>query len=255
MKKAFICAAAVYALAVGSAAAADMPVKAPVAILYNWTGWYLGVNAGYSWGRVKQQINTPGVAGYDDTTNIRGGEASVEGGYCWQRDGVAAAPIVGCFEVRYDFPAERGDSSTPNEPFVPTRITNKLDPFLIGPKLGFLTDANRTLWYAAGGLVVGQGANQASVIGDTSTGSASKWRTGSFVGAGVERMIDQHWSWKLEYDFEYFGSGSGFSNTLSPCTQPIIRAGCPAGLVPVVTVGNAYDHVITVGINYHFGSH
>jgi outer membrane immunogenic protein len=243
------------AVAFGStfAFAADMPVKAPVAAPYNWTGWYLGVNAGYSWGRVKQQINTPGVAGYDSTTNIRGGEASVEGGYCWQGSAATTAPIVGCFEVRYDFPAERGNSSTPNDPSTPTSITNKLDPFLIGPKLGFLTDANRMFWYAAGGLVLGKGGNQASVIGDTSTGSASKWRTGYFAGVGIERMIDRNWSWKLEYDYEWFGSGSGFTNTLSPCTVGTLRGGgCLAGVSPVVTVGNAYDHVITVGINYHF---
>src|SRR5664280_635538 len=38
-----------------SASAADLPVKAPFqqaapAILYNWNGWYVGANAGYSWG-------------------------------------------------------------------------------------------------------------------------------------------------------------------------------------------------------------
>ena len=247
MKKILLAGIALIALVAEAAVAAEMPVKAPP-ILFSWTGWYGGVNTGYSWGRVTQTIATPGATAYDNTTNIRGGFVSVEGGYCWQGY-PSATPVVGCFEVRYDFPAERGDSSTPTDPSTPTTITNKLDPFLIGPKLGFLTDANRMLWYGAGGLVVGKGFNTTSVIGDTSTGSASKWRTGWFVGAGIERMINQHWSWKLEYDFEYFGSGSGFSYTLSPCT---IRGGC-VGTSPVVTVGKAYDHVITAGINYHFG--
>jgi outer membrane immunogenic protein len=245
-----VLAVAAVALTSNFAFAADMPVKAPVVTPYNWTGWYLGLNAGYSWGRVKQTVNTPGAVSYDDTTNIRGFEASVEGGYCLQRDGLTTVPIVGCLEVRYDFPPERGSSGNPNDPTTPTTITNKLDPFLIGPKLGFLTDANRMYWYGAGGLLLAQGANQTSVIGDTAAGSASKWRAGYFVGAGIEKMIDKHWSWKLEYDFEYLGSGSGFSNTLSPCT---VRGGCLA-VSPVVTVGTSYDHVVTVGINYHFGS-
>ncbi len=33
---------------------ADMPVKAPpaaVPVISNWTGFYVGVNAGYAWGR------------------------------------------------------------------------------------------------------------------------------------------------------------------------------------------------------------
>ena len=37
-----------------SASAADLPVKAPLLApapaLYNWGGWYVGANAGYSWG-------------------------------------------------------------------------------------------------------------------------------------------------------------------------------------------------------------
>jgi outer membrane immunogenic protein len=39
-------------LAAGVAMAADMPVKAPiVSPAWNWTGFYWGYNAGYSWGR------------------------------------------------------------------------------------------------------------------------------------------------------------------------------------------------------------
>ena len=43
--------AAVFALT-QAASAADLPVKAPVvAPPYNWTGFYVGANIGYSWGR------------------------------------------------------------------------------------------------------------------------------------------------------------------------------------------------------------
>src|SRR5262249_44091310 len=45
----------------GSAFAADMAVKAPPAPppapVYNWTGWYAGVNAGASFGSVKTDLN------------------------------------------------------------------------------------------------------------------------------------------------------------------------------------------------------
>jgi outer membrane immunogenic protein len=52
----------------GLAIAADMPVKAPPvpppAPVYNWTGWYVGVNAGASFGRAKTDFNAPAtVAG------------------------------------------------------------------------------------------------------------------------------------------------------------------------------------------------
>jgi opacity protein-like surface antigen len=44
--------------------AADMPVKAPYApapAVYNWTGWYVGVNAGASFGNVKTDFNVAPV--------------------------------------------------------------------------------------------------------------------------------------------------------------------------------------------------
>jgi outer membrane immunogenic protein len=55
MKKLFVGAAALLALGVAPALAADMPVKArpaPVTIesAYNWTGFYIGLNAGYGTG-------------------------------------------------------------------------------------------------------------------------------------------------------------------------------------------------------------
>jgi outer membrane immunogenic protein len=87
MKK-LACAIGVAGLIGTPAFAADMPVKAPYApapAVYNWTGWYVGVNAGASFGNVKTDSNVapytifnlltpttdfityPGVAGSDRT--------------------------------------------------------------------------------------------------------------------------------------------------------------------------------------------
>jgi outer membrane immunogenic protein len=47
----------------GSAFAADIAVKAPplapAPAVYNWTGWYVGVNAGASFGNAKTDFNAP----------------------------------------------------------------------------------------------------------------------------------------------------------------------------------------------------
>src|SRR5690349_5528058 len=60
MKK-LACAIAVAGLIGTPAFAADMPVKAPpmaaAAPVFNWTGWYAGVNAGASFGNVKTDFN------------------------------------------------------------------------------------------------------------------------------------------------------------------------------------------------------
>jgi outer membrane immunogenic protein len=61
-----LAAAAVFGFA-SMASAADLPVKGPVykAPLfadYNWTGFYVGGNVGYSWGRQDNSlVNTGGV--------------------------------------------------------------------------------------------------------------------------------------------------------------------------------------------------
>src|SRR5437899_615708 len=48
------------------AAAADMPVKAPlykapIVVPFSWTGFYVGVNAGYSWGRANTDLTETSI--------------------------------------------------------------------------------------------------------------------------------------------------------------------------------------------------
>src|SRR5690242_6484653 len=82
--------------------AADMPMKAPpmapAAPVFNWTGWYVGVNAGASMGKAKTDFNgapfTTGVVGglgetfpafgFSDTTYPSGFIGGGEIGYNWQ---------------------------------------------------------------------------------------------------------------------------------------------------------------------------
>src|SRR5690242_10743769 len=82
--------------------AADMPVKAPpmapAAPVYNWTGWYAGVNAGASFGNAKTVFNIapvttgipgalgatfPGV-GFSDREYTDGFIGGGQIGYNWQ---------------------------------------------------------------------------------------------------------------------------------------------------------------------------
>src|SRR5689334_40256 len=77
-----------------SALAADLPLKAPplpVAV-YNWTGFYVGGNLGYSWGRSSTTTSffdaTSGALLSADARrfNMDGGIGGVQAGYNWQRD-------------------------------------------------------------------------------------------------------------------------------------------------------------------------
>ena len=55
MRKMLLSGIAFAALTIAPAMAADMPSKAPAYLpppaVYNWTGFYVGLNGGYSWGR------------------------------------------------------------------------------------------------------------------------------------------------------------------------------------------------------------
>jgi outer membrane immunogenic protein len=135
MKKLAIAIAAI-ALIGTPAFAADMAVKAPPAApapIYNWTGWYLGVNAGASFGNVNTDFNAPvtaaatflaasgsstfGFAGSDRTypSGFMGGGQI---GYNWQ---VSPLWVVGV-EADFQGALER-DSST---------LTNNFSGLLAG---------------------------------------------------------------------------------------------------------------------------
>jgi outer membrane immunogenic protein len=239
-----------------AASAADMALKAPPPPppLFDWSGWYGGVNGGYSWGRSRATTTTSTSlfgAQYSETVGHQGGEASVEGGYCWQN----RSTFVACFEARYDFPRERSGSSNVGIPLTTITNTTHVDPLLIGPHIGLLTDSNHMMWYLAGGLAAGEvgGNSVATGVGGTSTANAgSKWEAGYFLGAGIERMIDQHWSWKVEYDYVRLASNTG---SCAPYYGTNYATFTGLGAPMSCLGGNAYDNVLTFGINYHFNSH
>ena len=98
MKRILIGAAAIGSLLTTSAFAADLPVKtytkAPVYVapVYNWTGFYVGGNIGYSWGRSSDTSALTNPAGTVVFTSA--GRSNLDGvvgggqiGYNWQMQG------------------------------------------------------------------------------------------------------------------------------------------------------------------------
>jgi outer membrane immunogenic protein len=69
---------AIGSLAAMPASAADLPAKAPVLsappAAFNWTGYYVGANAGYAWGRtdVKASAAPAFVDEFQDYFNSKG---------------------------------------------------------------------------------------------------------------------------------------------------------------------------------------
>jgi outer membrane immunogenic protein len=73
---------AVIALIGTPAFAADIPVKAPPspppAPVYSWTGFYAGMNAGWSWGKQDTTVNFVQTSGSRGRMSAFGGKADIE---------------------------------------------------------------------------------------------------------------------------------------------------------------------------------
>jgi outer membrane immunogenic protein len=275
MRQILIGSIAIASLAATGAFAADLPArtytKAPVMVDpgYNWTGFYAGLNGGYSWGRGSETAPIgapfPATASYTSTQNVNGGVFGGQIGYNWQVD---RKWVLG-LEADGQWTGERGrannnlgsiDIPTPGDDFnllSTGSVSNetKLPWFAtFRGRAGFLADPSLLL-YATGGLAVGQVtySSQATltaqlfgpgIAGTTPASplltlvgpalSESQTRVGWTLGAGAEKKFTPNWSAKLEYLYMDFGKTTYFSGT--------------ANAIDV----NFHDHIFRAGINYAF---
>jgi outer membrane immunogenic protein len=279
--KAIATAAFAVMASIPAASAADMApryTKAPPVMVevWNWTGFYIGGNAGYSWGRSNTDVtyfNTasgaiiappPGSissARFDMNGAIAGGQA----GYNWQTGNW----VLG-IEGDIQWSDEKGRANylcavsvpvtaggcTPGLTAAPAGLVGtsavldqKLEWFgTVRGRAGILATP-RVLFYATGGLAYGSIKTNAALAGVTnggvaitSVGSSTDTRVGWTVGAGVEGKITQNWSAKLEYLYMDLGSFNGGTYTLAP-----------ASAIGVRTDSDFRDHILRAGINYTFG--
>ena len=281
MKRIVIGMAAAMSLFATGALAADLAarpyVKAPVMVdpVWSWTGFYVGANGGYSWGRSRTDVsytNTatgaviapPAGSITNASFDMNGGVAGGQAGYNWQNanwvygiegdlqwSGEKGSAIFNCAGV-----APAGGACLPGLTFLPAgglagttlTIDQKLQWFgTVRGRVGILATP-KVLFYGTGGLAFGEIKTTGTMTGFTpagvavgSIGSSSTTRAGWTVGAGVEGKITQNWSAKLEYlymDLGRFGSG------------PFTLA--PASAIAANVSSRFTDHILRAGINYQF---
>jgi outer membrane immunogenic protein len=173
-------AAILLASAAGVAAAADLPrgsspyyAPAPAGI-YNWSGFYAGVNLGYEWGKVtNSSINPSGVAG------------GAQVGYNWQ-----SGQFV--FGGETDLQLSGADDT-----FAPWKFSNPWFGTLRG-RVGYAF--NNILAYATGGLAYGDVKAESGNLSETKT------QLGWTLGVGAEVGLAPNWSAKVEYLYMDLGS-------------------------------------------------
>src|SRR5664279_4192344 len=221
MKK-LIIGAALVVMGAASASAADLPVQsyksAPVvAQVYNWTGFYVGVNGGYGWGT--QDPMTPLSNRFDRTSfNTSGGMfggtigAQIQQGY-----------VVLGVEGDLDWANIKGSGiTTPTIgglilPGLPITLNMATNVSAVGTaRLRAGVAMNNWLFYATGGAAfIKSSANGTSIagvpcgtLGVLPNCSASSLRPGLAAGLGAEWGFAQNWSAKVEYLYiESLGSG------------------------------------------------
>jgi outer membrane immunogenic protein len=224
--------------------AADLPVaysRAPVMMpaLYDWSGFYLGLNAG--WGSSQKCLNqNTGLNGTffasDGCNTATGGLAGAQAGYRWQ----ASSWVFGV-EGQGDWTNLRGSATSQilGAPFVNQTRVDAVGLFT--GQIGYAI--NTVLLYVKGGGAVTSdryyGFNTATA---TLLDNTSETRWGGAVGAGVEVSFVPDWSAAVEYDHLFMGSHTqDFYSTITPGTftrEDVIRQGVD---------------MVTLRVNYRWG--
>ena len=198
---------------IGSANAADLPTKAPmapapmVAPAFSWTGIYLGINGGWGWGREDWLDNT-GAA----SINFRpdGGVFGGQLGFRWQWN-----QLVLGIEGTWDWAGLKDTvDNTLTTGFVEEFRVRSL--YSVTGQVGWAWD--RFLIYAKGGWAgATTRANLSAVFGGGAENSQTV--SGWTVGGGIDYAIWQNLIIGIEYDH--------FDFNYDPFVAPFSTGGAP----------------------------
>jgi outer membrane immunogenic protein len=203
------------------ASAADLPrstpYKAPAYVAqYNWTGFYLGINGGGTWG----DSDWNGLA---VSNSPSGGLIGLTAGYNWQG---AGSPWVFGLEGDIDWSNIRG--STTAAPCTTSCETRNSWLSTARGRIGYAFD--RFMPYVTGGAAFGDiKAAPAGLAGTKDT------NVGWTVGVGIEGVIAGNWTAKVEYLYTDLGDTT-----------------CAAANCGTATNVDLQLNVLRAGLNYRF---
>ena len=252
MKKVLVGAVGAVALSLSApASAADLAArpytKAPppaIAAIYDWSGFYIGINGGGGSSHKCWDFVTPvtGVLVGEGCHNATGGTVGGQIGYRWQ-----SANWVFGLEGQGNWANFKGDNIS--TAFIGTglRDRSKINAFgLITGQVGYAW--NNVLFYVkGGGAVVGDRYRAYDVPTGLEFDNAKETRWGGTVGAGLEFGFAPNWSVGVEYDHIFLGhrnlnfNGSG----------NFVGAG-PANITRTERIGQDVDMGL-IRLNYRWG--
>jgi outer membrane immunogenic protein len=175
----------------------------------DWSGFYVGAHAGYGWGDADHRETNGGMTG-SDSYAADGGLIGGTAGYNWQR-GIVVVGIEG--DLGYmDLTGSGRIASS-----VPTKYQAlDLDGGLYGTvtaRLGFAL--GNTLVYGKGGWAFYRGDATQTTTNPGFVTHGTDTFSGWTLGGGVERMITDKLSIKVEYQHLEFGTEAGDQTSVS----------------------------------------
>jgi outer membrane immunogenic protein len=269
MKKIALATTALFVLSAGAASAADLAARPytkappPVVAVYNWTGFYIGVNGGGAWGREDNSFlgnaafTAPGafpatsafITASQQSNNQGRFTGGAQVGYNWQAGNwlLGVEGDINYLERKtYGF----AGSGFPGINVVSTSSTPEWFATLRG-RVGILATPTFLLYGTGGVAFTDNGGKQNLVITQGAfTGFFNNTnddvRVGWTAGAGAEWGFAPNWSAKLEYlhvGFERQTDNVLFTGNLA--------AGFP-GSAATISRRTDFD-IVRAGINYRFG--
>jgi outer membrane immunogenic protein len=233
-----------------AASAADLPAqtytKAPVIVdsVYNWTGFYIGIEGGGGWGRSQHYRNdplaSPTTVGLPLTRGINpsGGLAGGTVGYNYQfsnniviglENDISWTDIKG--GARLAPPFNGAEAFHTNQTWLDT----------LRGRVGYAWD-RWMVFGSAGAAFTNEDLQFCNAPTFTGCLGQSKTVTGWTAGAGVEYAFAANWSAKVEYLHTDFGS------------QFFPRRPGPGGGFFAARNVTLIDDIARIGVNYKFGS-
>jgi outer membrane immunogenic protein len=244
------------------AAAADIPVEGtiyeprPVAVIFRWTGVYVGLHAGGGGGFIQENsqpfpvpaaaLGSPGpgtlaplLTRFDTSGGIAGGQIGlnyqtnwlvigIEGQASWANLHGSTACLV---------------NAAPPLTVIGANCTSKIDS--LGTAAGRLGVAfDHLLVYGKYGAAwVNNGYQmQFNLVPGTVIFSTNQLQWGWVLGIGAEYAFTNHWSAKIEYNYMDMGTrAQRFVDTIS-------------GLLLIDTDIRERLNIVKVGVNYRFGA-
>ncbi len=221
MKKAALLASSALLLgAISSASAADLsrPVytkapPAPAPVMFSWTGFYVGLNAGGKWIANTSDTVTVGGVNFNFNNNNNNDSSWIAGGqvgYNWQMPGSNWV-----FGIEGDI-----DAQDFNRSFV---LAAPIGPFIAGDSFGVKSQWqaslrgrigyawDRTLLYATGGVAWTQLKGTVGLVG-IGTFTDDQTITGGTVGGGLEYAWTNNISIGVEGRYTWYGN-QNFNNS------------------------------------------